>query len=368
MEGNNKNTVSEEITPKQKKRLNKKTIIIGGIVVAVAVVATLLYCFLYKIPHDQAVAVFNTAVEDYNTAVSALEEKNNALDAGIESLRTIVNADDLPIDETMRAKANAVLEEARSVQKDTAPTIPEMPSKTDDIYLASSEIETITTDMAALGNYSDTLVKLTDLQSKYETLIQQFQGATASVIWFDVDEEATVLRFVAEISNPNAYALTDVVTEWVAYNKNDAIVGSFGGHARPDIPAGESIYYVGGAGSANLSGNPDRVELTITMEGLLTERTVPHISVSDVQIIDNGYNWFEVTANCVTDADINTADLDGVIILRDADGQIIDADFWSADNLPANLPADGKFVLSLSFFDLPALPASAEVYVYYVQQ
>ena len=215
-----------------------------------------------------------------------------------------------------------------------------------------------------MGDYSDTIAKLAETQSMYEILIQQFQGATSTVMWIGVDEEATVLRFVAKITNLNSYSLAGVNTEWIAFDKNDAVVGSFSGSS-PDIPADGSIYYVGGAGSANLSGTPDRVELKITSEGLLTKRVVPNVSVSNAQVVNNGFNYFTVTAACVTDTEINTVDITGAIIVKDAEGQIIDADFWSAENLPDILPEDGKFILSADFFDLPTIPASAEVYVYH---
>ncbi|MGI6176649.1 MAG: hypothetical protein ACOYJC_10955 [Christensenellales bacterium] len=155
-----------------------------------------------------------------------------------------------------------------------------------------------------------------------------------------------------------------MTTEWIAFDKNDAVAGSSSGF-RPNIPAGGSIYYVGGASSANLAGTHDRIELKITSEGLLTERVVPNVSVSNAQVVNNGFNYFTVTADCVTDTEINTVDITGEIIVKDAEGQIIDTDFWSAENPPDILPKDGKFILSADFFDLLTIPASAEAYVYH---
>lgn len=202
---------------------------------------------------------------------------------------------------------------------------------------------------------------------QYQTMIDQFKGCAAEVIWVGVDTENTVLRFVAKMSNANPYTLRGVTTEWIAYDKNDAIVGSYDG-SQPDIPANDYIYYVGGAGGVNLSGTPARVEIKIKTEGLLTNRELPLISVNNIQIENHGFNWFTVSAACVTDSDINTADLDGQIIVKNDDGEIIDADFWSADNLPDSISANGKFVLSADFFNLPAVPKNAEVYMYYILQ
>jgi len=343
----------------------KRIILIVSIVIIAAIASILLFHFLYKVPHDQAIVRFNDAVEGYNTAVHSLKERNQSFDDCIASLRSTINADNIPLDETLLAEADTVLEDAQNVTKDSAPEIPEMPSKTDDINTTSSAITELTTEIGAMGNYSDTIAKLTETQSMYETLIQQFQGAESEVLWVGIDEENTVLRFVVEISNPNTYALTNVATQWTAFDKNDAIILSYE-NRNPNIPVGKSIYYVGGAGSANLSGTPAHVEVTLSNEGLLTEKVTPNISVSNVQIVDNGYNFFTVTADCITDTEINAIDLTGVIIIKDAGGQIIDADFWSAYNLPEILPENGKFILSGDFFDLSTIPASAEIYVYHV--
>lgn len=75
---------------------------------------------------------------------------------------------------------------------------------------------------------------LTTTEEKYKALIDQFEGCKADVVWYDVDEEESVLRFVVELSNPNSYPLRGVTTEWIAYDENDAIVGSFDG-TQPDI-------------------------------------------------------------------------------------------------------------------------------------
>ncbi|MGI6176648.1 MAG: hypothetical protein ACOYJC_10950 [Christensenellales bacterium] len=185
MDGSEKTTLESEVSkPKQNKRIKKETIIIFSIIVIIFAITTiLLFHFLYKVPYDQAIANFNAAVEEYNTAVIALEEKNKELDDNIESLRSTVNADNLPLDETLLAGADAVLEEARSVPRDSAPALPEMPSKTDDINVVCSEITRMTNEVATMGDYSDTFAKLAETQSKYETLIQQFQGATSTVMW-----------------------------------------------------------------------------------------------------------------------------------------------------------------------------------------
>ena len=364
----------QETAPKKKK--HKTWVIVVSIILAIALiaVASVLYVKLYKIPHDEAVkqyneavANYNSAVDQFNTAAVALEERNKALNDSIADLSKIVYAENLPIDEFLLAEADSVLTEARSVTKDTAPTLAEMPQSTDDINTESANILALIPEVEAMGDYSETIDLLTATEEKYQNMIDEYQGCKTEVVWTGVDEEYTVLRFVVKISNDNDYVMKDVTTEWIAYDKNDAIVGSHDA-AQADIPANGYIYYVGGAGSANLSGTPVRVEMRVTTDGILTNREMPQITVSNIQIINRGWGGFDVTADCVTDSDIMTANLDGQIIVKDAEGQIIDAEFWSAYNLPDSIPTDGKFVLSEYFYDLPAVPTEAEVYMYYVWQ
>lgn len=364
----------QETAPTKKKR--KTWVIIVSVILAIALiaVASVLYVKLYKIPHDEAVKQYNEAVANYNSAVDqfnttavALEERNKALNDSIADLSKIVYAENLPIDEFLLAEADSVSTEARSVTKDTAPTLAEMPQSTDEINTESANILALIPEVEAMGDYSETIDLLTATEEKYQNMIDEYQGCKTEVIWTGVDEEYTVLRFVVKISNDNDYVMRDVTTEWIAYDKNDAIVGSHDA-AQADIPANGYIYYVGGAGSANLSGTPVRVEMRVTTDGILTNREMPQITVSNIQIINRGWGGFDVTADCVTDSDIMTANLDGQIIVKDAEGQIIDAEFWSADNLPDSIPTDGKFVLSEYFYDLPAVPTEAEVYMYYVWQ
>ena len=283
----------------------------------------------------------------------------------IQSLSLVINADDVPIDELLLAEPRSVLDAARNLPKDRAPDLPEMPKKTADITTVASQIVELAKEVHELGDYSTTLEPLAATETEYKNLINQFTEAKADVLWYGVDEEHTVLRFAVQISNSNPYALTGITTEWTAYDKDDAVVGYFEG-SQPDVPANDCVYYVGGAGSAKLSGTPARVEVKIITPGLLTNKVSPQITVRNIQLKDNGYNFFEVFADCVTDTAIHTADLNGVFILKDENDVILDADFWTADNLPKSIDAEGKFKISDPFFDLPAIPKSAEVYVYHV--
>lgn len=197
-------------------------------------------------------------------------------------------------------------------------------------------------------------------------MIDQFKPCESELVWFGVNENS-VLRFLVQLNNPNPYPLRGVATEWIAYDKDDALVGSHDG-LQTDIPANGSIFYVGGAGGANLSGTPARVEIKINDDGLLTNRQLPQITVNNIQLTDSGFGRYTVSADCITSDEIQTVDLAGRFIVKDLNGKVIYADFWSAKNLPDSIDANGKFKVSNDFFHLPTKPETAEVYIYYIMQ
>ena len=352
---------------KQKNKSGKNKLVISIICIAALAIAALLYFILYKRPYDKAVAEFNAVLETYNSEVSALDAKNEELDSSINALKQIINAENLPIDDLLLSEAQSVLTEAQNYPKDLAPEVPKLSGKIDEVIAATSELSTMVKEVQAMGDYSNILPKVKDTETKYRSMIDNFKGPEAEIVWTGVDEEWMVLRFVAKFSNPNDYTLKGVNTEWVAYDANEAVVGSFKG-LQPDIPAHGYIYYVGGAGSANLSGTPANAEIKVTADGQLTNRVAPQITVENVQVINNGYNYYTVSADCETDSDVKTVDLDGNIIVKDANGEIIGSDFWGGDNLPDTLEAGDKFKLSVDFFHLPAIPQDAEVYINYKWQ
>ena len=215
-----------------------------------------------------------------------------------------------------------------------------------------------------MGNYGDILAKVKDTETEYSTMIKSFKPAEAEEIWFNSYEENTYFRFVVKVSNPNNYTLRDVKTEWTALDVNGYIVGSFS-HSQPDIPANGNVYYIGGAGSAHLSGIPASVKVSISSEGLLTNRVAPKIEVENIQVINNGYGMYTVSADCQSDSEIKSSQLDGEIIVKNANGDISAANFWDAEDLPDTINEKGKFKISESFFDLPDIPKNAEVCMYY---
>lgn len=188
-----------------------------------------------------------------------------------------------------------------------------------------------------------------------------------SVEWFSVDEEAVLLRFVAAITNPGPQTLHGIQTEWVAYDDTGAIVGSHTG-TRPAVGAGETFLYVGGAGGANLSGVPARVDVTIADPGRFMPGEVTRLSVSDVTVEREQYgpsDEYTVSARAeVGDTAVDSQRLRGSAVLRDESGTIVGADFWSPSSLPATLSPGSSFRIEMPFIAADAPPTSADVVIY----
>ncbi|MCR5689100.1 MAG: hypothetical protein K6G71_02515 [Clostridiales bacterium] len=364
---NNDNTNDKAII------VNKKKIIVVFSIIGVVVFASLvLFMALYLVPFLAAKAEYNTAIKQFNNEVAALEDRNKELDDSIDALHQVIDAKDIPVDELLLFDAQDVLNEARKYVKDSAPEAPEMPSNIDGIKSATSETLTLTESVRNIGDYHDIITKVKNTETEYSSMINGFKTVEYEIMWSRaytlLDNPA--FKFLVKISNPNNYTMKGIKSEWTIYDSDGAIV-SYYSSSQPDIPANGYIYYVGGAaGNAYFTGTPATVDFNITTKGILTNRVTPKIKVSDIQLKDDGYtfgyHWYEISANCQTDSEIKTDQLNGQLILKNSDGKIIHSDFWVADNLPETIKKDGKFKISLTLLDLPDNPKNAELYLNYV--
>ncbi|MBQ9879364.1 MAG: hypothetical protein IJM45_02910 [Clostridia bacterium] len=366
---NNDNTNDKAII------VNKKKIIVVFSIIGVVVFASLvLFMALYLVPFLAAKAEYNTAIEQFNNEIAALEARNKELDDSSDALHQVIDAEDIPIDELLLSDAQDVLNEARKYPKDSAPEAPKLTSGIEGIKLATSEALALSESVSKMGDYHDILTKVKSTETEYSSMINGFKTVEYEILWFRtytlLDNPA--FKFLVKISNPNDYTIKGIKSEWTAYDSAGAIV-SYLSTSQPDIPANGYIYYVGGAaGSAYFTGDPATVDFNITTEGTLTNRVTPKIKVSDVQFKNDGYSfgyhWYEVTANCQTDSEVKSDQLNGQLILKNADGKIIHADFWLADenNLPDTIKKDGKFKISITLLDLPDIPKDTEFYMTYI--
>jgi len=186
-------------------------------------------------------------------------------------------------------------------------------------------------------------------------------SSSVEVAWFWSDDESTLMRFVAPITNPGDKPIEGLETEWIAYDAEDSIVGSFEAE-RATIPAGGTLPYVGGAGGAILSGVPAKVEVRITDPGRYSSNAAPALAVTDIEFKKEEYSSdYTVTARGTTDVELTSDELAAYVILRSAAGEIVGADFWMPYNLPSTLPAGSKFTIEAALIPVSEKPDSAEV-------
>jgi hypothetical protein len=193
---------------------------------------------------------------------------------------------------------------------------------------------------------------------------------TGEVIFTYFNDEPFV-RFVAEIKNPADQTRVGVRTTWKALDANGVIVGTVEDGERAAIPAGGSIFYVGGAGFAKLTGTPASVEFEITDPGTVTDTppaanaTVenPTFERSTFDFYD-GARSYDASFVIAATAEVTTGDLDTAVLLRDAAGNIVAADWADTDAMPSELKAGEKANATASMQVATGDPVSIEAYVY----
>ena len=187
------------------------------------------------------------------------------------------------------------------------------------------------------------------------------------VIYFNADPVSSVTRFVAAITNPSAQPLKGLVTEWIAYDVDDVIVGNRT-KEQPTIPAGGTFNYVGGAGSLNLTGLPARVVVTVKNVGKLDAgEESAFLTVENAVLMPPEFSggFGEATATVVSPAtEVSKDSIDSTLILRDAAGNVVDADFDGEIAGPDVFPPDSKFGIKFYVSDFEAAPVSAEIQVF----
>lgn len=83
----------KETVPKKESSKTWKIVIYLVVIIVVTVAGAYLYINIYMIPHDAAVENYSNTVEQYNAAVSSLEERNTALDDSIAALANVIYTD-----------------------------------------------------------------------------------------------------------------------------------------------------------------------------------------------------------------------------------------------------------------------------------
>lgn len=188
---------------------------------------------------------------------------------------------------------------------------------------------------------------------------------TVKVDWFwsNRSKDMPLFRLVAHIANPGSKTLEGVQVEWVAYDAGNSIVGSYKG-TEPSVPASATVPYVGGAGGANLSGVPTRVDIHVVDPGHFVDGAPTAYIVSNIQIKRESKNEYNVKAKVKTGSEeVSSKDLFADLVLRDKTGKVVGGDFWFPERLPDRLSPGTAFTIEFAFVQVTGVPTSADVLV-----
>jgi hypothetical protein len=237
------------------------------------------------------------------------------------------------------------------------------------MWLTASVLALCASTMSACAGSGPTLAKkpiATTIAST--TTTTQPPHPTVSVVYFSQNPTLNYFRFAAPVVNPGALPLVGVTVTWTAVDATGAIVGSFVHHC-PPIGAMSTLMYVGGAGSALLSGVPAKVTTTITDPGDYDITATPPFTVSSIAFTQASYQdspsatTYAVTADITIGGSvpIQSASLDIPITLTNGSGAVVGADFYEPDNLPATLSPGNVIRVDDTDVDATAAPTAAVV-------
>ena len=135
----------------------------------------------------------------------------------------------------------------------------------------------------------------------------------------------------------------------------------------PAINALSTITYVGGAGSAILTGLPASVSVTIAKKGDYIPTAATPYLVDSVQFAPaSGYytngSTYDVSGYVtIGSTEISSANLYVRIVLSNAAGQVVGADFQMPTNLPATLTPGLRIKIDDGFVPVVGTPTSAMI-------
>lgn len=122
--------------------------------------------------------------------------------------------------------------------------------------------------------------------------------------------------------------------------------------------------YVGGAGAAFLTGYPVKVDLAFTSKGRFGSDVKPRPTVDGIALAKEKYaeRQYTVAATVTTtDEEANPADITLALVLRDAQGKVVGADYGTADKAPPSLRAGSKIRVEVPFVEVSGVPTTAEL-------
>lgn len=135
--------------------------------------------------------------KEYEEIANSITIKNNELDSSIAELKSLVDSDKKPLDESLLDSSKEVIKQAEQNKK----IIGEMPSSTKEI---KDKIETLREPV----DYSEELKNLSDAKEKLENSIKQYQNFINPTEEFIINrlanvDEIKLCKAVTEDNDPN---------------------------------------------------------------------------------------------------------------------------------------------------------------------
>ena len=168
----------------------KKKVAIVAVVATVIVAAGAYWYVNYQIPHNEAVAAFNTAAD-------GLQSRNDDLDAAIKELQELNKSKDKPYDSSTSDSVTNAVAQAQAAKEE----IPSMPGNTDEINAMAKKID-------KMGKYDSVIADLSTAKSNLQDSIDQLKQVTNPSEQFILQRltgiaNITALEAVSEGNDPN---------------------------------------------------------------------------------------------------------------------------------------------------------------------
>jgi flagellar basal body-associated protein FliL len=173
-----------------KKKPSGKVIAIIAVVVVAAIAAGAFWFVNYQMPHNEAAG-------NFEAAAAGLEERNAELDAAIADLQALMGSEVQPLDSATLDAASAAIGEAQGAKD----SVPEMPSDTDEINAAASEIE-------GMGQYAAQFEAIEAAKTNLQNSIEQRKLVTNPTEQFVIERltglpNITGIEAATETNDPN---------------------------------------------------------------------------------------------------------------------------------------------------------------------
>ena len=197
-----------------KTKSKKKIWIIVGVLVAViaAIAGGAVWYTQVRVPHQDALAEYESAVLAYDEAAAGLTAKNDALTSQIEELEGLTNSGQPPLDPDLLQGSGSVIGQAQAAIVDVPPltvSIEEAEAASlEEINMFTSELTTIVADINAVEPHDAQIAQIAEAMTALSDSIAQMAQVTNPTEQFVIDRltglpNITGVQAATEDHDPN---------------------------------------------------------------------------------------------------------------------------------------------------------------------